>query len=204
MSAERETCPCPYVAITVLHRITQPAQLVADCMEERTDGECTFYSPQHPPPSNASFCSHHCARWRRRDLQAIIHLIFVAPTNDCGGGDASPGLYVSGGYLRVNIFVYNVIYAYQYLPRYCKIAHLGAKPRAMRKSSGGGGSQSALEQPKKERRSVRRSRGGGRRGYLREGVKSWKQCSSSPVFYDDGCQVCKVTFRPNLFSQLVI
>ena len=87
------------VAIAVLHRITQPAQLVADCMEERTDGECIFYSAQHPPPSNATFCSLHCARWRRRDLQAIIHLIFAAPTNDCGGGDASPGLDVLDGYL---------------------------------------------------------------------------------------------------------
>ena len=150
-----------------------------------------FTRPQHPPPSNDGFfCSHHCARRRRRDLQAIIHLIFVAPTNDCGGGDASPGLYVSGGYQRVNIFVY-VIYVYQNLPRYYEFAHLGVKPRAMCKSSGGGGSQSALEQPKKERHSVRRRRGGGRRGYLREEVKSWKQCSSSPVFYDDGCQVCK-------------
>ena len=146
------------------------------------------------------------ARWRRRDLQAIIHLIFVAPTNDCGGGDASPGLFVSSGYLKVNIFVYNVIYAYQYLPRSCEFAHLSAKHRKHVNlvSAAGSGSQSALGQPKKERYSVRRRRRGGRRGYLREEVKSWKQCSSSPVFYDDGCQVCKVTFRPNLFSQLEI
>ena len=60
-------------SITVLHRITQPAQLVADCMEERTDGECTFY----PPPTPA----------------ALQRRFFLQPSLCAEAAQRSPGNY---------------------------------------------------------------------------------------------------------------